>query len=129
MLGFMNGPISGKDVFIPLTFLLGDLSQPNQGWAMLIECLSIGRGISMPALSSAVAQQCMKLTPAYARIREQFSRPIGDFEGIKDGLSKIFVRSETTGKLVSVASLVEFKEKGTAETRLDTLSMFCTMIL
>ena len=33
----------------------------------------------------------------------------------KDGLSKIFVRSETTGKLVSVASLVEFKEKGTAE--------------
>ena len=33
----------------------------------------------------------------------------------KDGLSKIFVRSETTGKLVSVASLVEFEEKGTAE--------------
>jgi len=33
----------------------------------------------------------------------------------KDGISKIHVRSETTGKLVSLASLVDFKEKGTAE--------------
>ena len=34
----------------------------------------------------------------------------------KDGISKIYVRSETSGKLVSLASLVEFEEKGTAET-------------
>ena len=34
----------------------------------------------------------------------------------KDGISKIHVRSETSGKLVSLASLVEFEEKGTAET-------------
>ena len=34
----------------------------------------------------------------------------------KDGISKIHVRSETTGKLVSLASLVDFKEKGTSET-------------
>ena len=34
---------------------------------------------------------------------------------IKTDYQKIFVRSETTGKLVSIASLVEFEEKGTAE--------------
>lgn len=88
-LGFMNGPITGVDVFIPLELVLGDLTEVNQGWSMLIECLSIGRGISMPALSSAVVQQCLKLTPAYARIREQFSRPIGSFEGIEDIIAKI----------------------------------------
>jgi len=33
----------------------------------------------------------------------------------KEGLAKIFVRSETTGKLISLANLVEFKEEGSAK--------------
>ena len=33
----------------------------------------------------------------------------------KEGLTKIFVRSNTTGKLISLANLVEFKEKGSAK--------------
>jgi hydrophobe/amphiphile efflux-1 (HAE1) family protein len=33
----------------------------------------------------------------------------------KDGISKIFVRSETSGKLISLANLVEFKEEGSAK--------------
>ena len=33
----------------------------------------------------------------------------------KEDLSKIFVRSDKTGKLVSIVSLVDFEEKGTAE--------------
>ncbi len=33
----------------------------------------------------------------------------------KDGISKIFVRSETSGKLISLANLVKFKEEGSAK--------------
>ena len=33
----------------------------------------------------------------------------------KEGLTKIFVRSNTTGKLISLANLVEFKEEGSAK--------------
>ena len=33
----------------------------------------------------------------------------------QEGLSKIFVRSESTGKLISLANLVEFSEKGSAK--------------
>jgi HAE1 family hydrophobic/amphiphilic exporter-1/multidrug efflux pump len=33
----------------------------------------------------------------------------------KEGLSKIFVRSDSTGKLISLANLVEFKEEGSAK--------------
>ena len=33
----------------------------------------------------------------------------------KNGISKIFVRSETSGKLISLANLVEFKEEGSAK--------------
>ena len=33
----------------------------------------------------------------------------------KDGISKIYVRSETSGKLISLANLVKFKEEGSAK--------------
>ncbi len=33
----------------------------------------------------------------------------------KEGISKIFVRSDTTGKLISLTNLVNFKEEGTAK--------------
>ena len=33
----------------------------------------------------------------------------------KEGISKIFVRSDTTGKLISLSNLVNFKEEGTAK--------------
>lgn len=88
-LGFMNGPISGKDVFIPIDCVIGGVEQCGKGWKTLVGCLSIGRGISMPALSAAVAQQCFSLTGAYAYIRQQFKRKISDFEGIQEALGQI----------------------------------------
>ncbi|MDB5622452.1 MAG: acyl-CoA dehydrogenase, partial [Devosia sp.] len=47
---FMNGPTTGKDVFIPLDFLIGGTAYAGQGWRMLMECLSTGRAISLPAI-------------------------------------------------------------------------------
>lgn len=86
---FLNGPIQGKDVFIPLDMLIGGVDQVGQGWRMLMECLATGRGISLPALSAASAAHVYKMTGAYARIREQFGLPIGKFEGIQEALARI----------------------------------------
>ncbi len=88
-LGFMNGPLRGRDVFIPLDWVIGGADSVGQGWKMLMGCLSVGRGISMPALSAAIAQQCVRLTGAYARIRRQFKRPVGDFEGVQEALAQV----------------------------------------
>ena len=88
-LGFMNGPLYGKDVFIPLDWVVGGAKNCGKGWSMLMGCLSVGRGISMPALASAVAQQCGRMTGAYAKIRRQFKRSVGEFEGIKEPLAHI----------------------------------------
>ena len=56
---------------------------------MLVECLSAGRGISLPALSAASGWGMYLATGAYARIRRQFKLPVGKFEGVQEATGKI----------------------------------------
>lgn len=88
-LAFMNGPTRGKDVFIPLEWIIGGSQMAGQGWRMLMECLSIGRSISLPALATACGKIGFRLTGAYARVRRQFNTPISSFEGIEEALGYI----------------------------------------
>ncbi len=86
---FMNGPNSGKDVFIPMDWIIGGQSMIGQGWRMLMECLAAGRSISLPAQSIAAGKFASMATGAYARVRSQFKTPIGKFEGIEEPLARI----------------------------------------
>ena len=86
---FMNGPTQGEDVFVPLDHIIGGVENAGKGWGMLMQCLSAGRGISLPSLSSGAAQLATRLTGAYATVREQFGMPIGKFEGIEARLARI----------------------------------------
>lgn len=86
---FMNGPVRGKDVFIPLDAIIGGVDYVGKGWAMLMECLGDGRAISLPALGTAAGKIGSKYTGAYARIRQQFHTPIGYFEGVEEALTEI----------------------------------------
>lgn len=86
---FMNGPVRGKDVFIPIDSIIGGVDYVGKGWAMLMECLGDGRAISLPALGTAVGKMGSKYTGAYSRIRQQFHTPIGHFEGVEEALTEI----------------------------------------
>lgn len=86
---FMNGPTRGKDVFIPLDWIIGGTSMAGQGWRMLMESLSIGRSISLPALSTACGKVAFRVTGAYSRIRKQFNTSISAFEGVEESLGYI----------------------------------------
>jgi acyl-CoA dehydrogenase len=86
---FQNGPNWGKDVFIPMDWIIGGVEQVGNGWKMLMQCLATGRGVSLPALSTGAAKMACRNTGAYARIRKQFNLPIGEFEGIEEPLSRI----------------------------------------
>ncbi len=86
---FMNGPIRGTDVFIPLDAIIGGVDYVGKGWAMLMECLGDGRAISLPALGTSAGKMASKYTGAYARIRRQFHTPIGYFEGVEEALTEI----------------------------------------
>ncbi len=86
---FMNGPTRGKDVFVPLDFIIGGKSMAGRGWMMLMQCLSAGRGISLPSMATGAAELAVRTAGAYATLRKQFGTPIGKFEGIEAALARI----------------------------------------
>ncbi|MFY8272537.1 acyl-CoA dehydrogenase [Pseudoalteromonas sp. SSDWG2] len=88
-MGFLNGTTHGEDVFIPLDWIIGGEVQAGNGWRMLVECLSAGRGISLPALSTATGHLSARTSGAYAALRQQFGVPIAEFEGIQEALARI----------------------------------------
>lgn len=88
-LAFMNGPVRGNDVFVPLDSIIGGRGMAGQGWRMLMECLTIGRSISLPALSTACGKGFYRVTGAYAKVRRQFNSSIAAFEGVGEALGYI----------------------------------------
>ena len=86
---FQNGPNSGKDVFIPLEWVIGGVQGVGCGWRMLMNCLAVGRSISLPATSTGAAKLAARTTGAYSRVRVQFKMPIGRFEGVEEALARI----------------------------------------
>jgi acyl-CoA dehydrogenase len=104
---FQNGPLSGKDVFVPLDAIIGGPKMAGQGWRMLVEQLSVGRCISLPSNSAGGAKAGVYASTAYARIRKQFAQPVGRFEGVEAALTRMAgaayiidaARSVTTGAI------------------------------
>lgn len=86
---FQNGPNSGKDVFIPMDWVIGGQDKVGQGWRMLMNSLSVGRSISLPATSVGAAKLSAWSSGAYGRVRVQFKLPIGYFEGVEEALTRI----------------------------------------
>ena len=86
---FQNGPIQGRDVFVPLEFIIGGPKMAGQGWRMLVEQLSVGRCISLPSNGTGGAKAAVFATGAYARIRRQFNMPVGKFEGVETVIARM----------------------------------------
>ena len=86
---FQNGPTRGEDLFVPLDFIIGGPKMAGQGWRMLVECLSVGRGITLPSNSTGGIKTAALATGAYARIRRQFKQPIGLMEGVEEPLARL----------------------------------------
>jgi acyl-CoA dehydrogenase len=86
---FQNGPIQGKDVFVPLDVLIGGVKMAGQGWRMLVEQLSVGRCISLPSSATGASKAAVFASGAYARIRRQFNTSVGNFEGVAEVLARM----------------------------------------
>ncbi len=104
---FQNGPNSGKDVFIPMDYLIGGEKNIGKGWRMLVKSLSAGRGISLPAMGASAGKSAARVTGAYARIRKQFNTSIGKFEGVEESLARIggLAYMMEAGRLLTVSAL------------------------
>ena len=86
---FMNGPTWGTEVFIPMEQVIGGQDMLGKGWKMLLECLSLGRSIPLPALGTGAGKLASLATGSYAYTREQFGRSISQFEGVQEALEPI----------------------------------------
>lgn len=90
---FMNGPTRGKDIFIPMDWVIGGQERLGQGWRMLMHCLAAGRAISLPAMGTAVAKKATGTTAAYSAVRKQFKIPIAQFEGVEEVIARMAGRT------------------------------------
>jgi len=86
---FMNGPNWGKDVFIPMDYIIGGIDYMGRGWKMLMNCLAAGRSISLPANGVGMSKLCALTTGAYGRVRTQFRLSVGRFEGVEEAIARI----------------------------------------
>ncbi len=86
---FMNGPIRGKEVFVPMDWIIGGEANVGQGWRMLMESLAAGRAISLPALGSSMQQAALYVVNGYGRVREQFGLQISRFHAIAALIAKM----------------------------------------
>lgn len=113
---FMNGTVRGKNLFVPINSIIGGQKKAGCGWQMLVECLSIGRSISLPALGAASSSVSYLSSGAFARIRRQFNVEIAQFEGIEEKLAEIAGLNYliTSTRLLTVAAVNEHKKPSVA---------------
>ena len=86
---FVNSPLYGKDVIIGLENVIGEKDGIGKGWQMLVESLSIGRGISLPSVSLGGSKLALNVVASYCQLREQFGLSINHFEGVEEKIAKI----------------------------------------
>ncbi len=109
---FMNGPTQGKDIFMPLDFIIGGPQMAGQGWRMLMECLATGRAISLPSSNAGISQLAARVVSGYARIRQQFKTPISRFEGVEEALARIAGNAYLTDAVRTLsAAAIDLGEK------------------
>jgi len=86
---FMNGTVTGEDVFIPMKSIIGGQERCGFGWNMLMDCLAEGRSVSLPASAVGGAKGAVASVGAYARVRKQFRVPIAEMGGVQEALGRI----------------------------------------
>ncbi|MEC7814658.1 MAG: acyl-CoA dehydrogenase [Pseudomonadota bacterium] len=109
---FMNGPIRGKDVFIPLDYIIGGQEMAGQGWRMLVECLSVGRCITLPSGAAGAGAYAVGTAGGFTRVRRQFNTPVADMEGVQEPLARIAAKTYIAQSAVNhTANMIDRGEK------------------
>lgn len=86
---FQNGPHWGRDVVVPVDSIIGGPEQAGNGANMLMDCLFVGRSISLPAGASGLAKYALRVTTGYAAIRKQFGVSLAEMGGIQEQIGKM----------------------------------------
>jgi len=103
-IAFQNGPTTGKDVFVPLDYIIGGQEMAGKGWKMLVELLAVGRAITLPSSAAGGSQAASWASGAYTQLRKQFGLPIARFDGVGEALARIGGHTYILNAAVSVTA-------------------------
>ena len=101
--GFPNGTLKGN-LKIPIENVIGGEKNVGEGWKMLIECLSAGRGICLPATANASSKVAAFGIINYIKIRDQFRMPLSNMEAIQEKVNKIVFNTWIIQSAVSLTN-------------------------
>ena len=90
--GFPNGTIKGT-IFIDADQIIGGEDKIGEGWKMLMECLAVGRGVSLPATANGSSKFITHSIMNYINIRKQFNMNIGNMEAVREKFIDMYLNT------------------------------------
>lgn len=90
--GFPNGTVKGT-VLLGVDQVIGGKEKIGDGWKMLMECLAVGRGVSLPAAANGSSKFATHAIMNYIKIRRQFNMPIGNMEAVREKFVDMYVNA------------------------------------
>ena len=90
--GFPNGTIKGT-IYIDPSQIIGGEDKIGEGWKMLMECLAVGRGVSLPATANGSSKFVTQSIMNYINIRKQFNMNIGNMEAVREKFIDMYLNT------------------------------------
>jgi acyl-CoA dehydrogenase len=90
--GFPNGTIKGT-IYIDPQQVIGGKEKIGEGWKMLMECLAVGRGVSLPATANGSSKFITQTIKHYINARKQFNIHIGDMEAVREKFIDMYLNT------------------------------------
>ncbi len=90
--GFPNGTIKGT-IYINTNQIIGGEDKIGEGWKMLMECLAVGRGVSLPATANGSSKFITHTIMHYIIMRKQFNMNIGNMEAVKEKFIDMYLNT------------------------------------
>lgn len=90
--GFPNGTIKGT-ICIDPEQVIGGPDKIGEGWKMLMECLAVGRGVSLPATANGSSKFITQSIFNYINLRKQFNMNIGNMEAVREKFVDMYINT------------------------------------
>lgn len=90
--GFPNGTIKGT-ILINTEQVIGGEDKIGEGWKMLMECLAVGRGVSLPATANGSSKFITQSILNYINIRKQFNMNIGNMQAVREKFIDMYINT------------------------------------
>jgi acyl-CoA dehydrogenase len=90
--GFPNGTIKGT-ICIDCDQIIGGKDKIGDGWKMLMECLAVGRGVSLPATANGSSKYITHSIMNYINIRKQFNMNISNMEAVREKFIDMYLNT------------------------------------